>query len=623
MRAIVGNDPKVSFKTPPIHRFSMAYRNYVAPLSLVQSGKSLFLRRILFFALVLTSTWLAGRWMGTIVSPEGVITLKWMIVAIFSVLFGWISMTFWTAVMGFFLLLQEKDSFKKPQAQGFMEKEISSQTQIAIVVPVYNEEVRKVFSRLQVMYKSLEATGQLERFSFFVLSDSNQPHFYEQEEQAWGNLCAQVGGFGRIYYRRRTIRIHKKSGNISDFCRRWGLLYKYMIPLDADSLMSGEVMVHLVRTMEARGDIGILQTAPRGINQQSLISRINQFASFVYGPLLLAGSHFWQQEDGGFWGHNAIVRLEPFMKFCALPSLSGAPPFGGEVLSHDFIEAALMRRAGWGIWLAHDMQQSYEELPPNLLEELERDYRWCRGNIQHLRLMFMRGISFGHRFLFFNGNMFYFSAFLWLVLLLLMTAYAIIDFFHRPQYFPNARELFPAWPVHYHYLSRELLGVTMIFLFVPKILSVIWVLLSGKGYLFGGTGKLVASMVLETFFSILLAPIRMLFHSWFLVKSLLGGKIEWKKQVRNLKKTSLLEALGAHGAGSVLALIWGVLAFEVNQDLFWWLSIIVVPLLFAIPLSTLMSYPAIGSFFRKKGLFLTPVEIQPPNEIIRLNTLSP
>jgi membrane glycosyltransferase len=608
--------------TPPLQHFSMVYRPPRKAAGFARPWVSAsVVRRMIFFILVLSSTWLGGNTISTILGSEGLTQLTVAIICIFTVLFGWISATFWTALLGFITLTRHRDPFSvhPPPERGC--PGIAGQTRIAVVLPVYNEDVPRIFGGLKVMYESLQDTGQLNNFDFFILSDTNLPEQRVREEAAWEGLCRHVDGFGKVFYRNRKIRINKKSGNISDFCRRWGTRYDYMITLDADSLMAGGLMVDMVKIMESRRDIGILQTVPVGFNQKSLISRINQFISHVYGPLLSAGSFFWQFDDAGFWGHNAIIRLKPFMEYCALPRLSGPPPFGGEILSHDFIEAALMRRAGWGVWLAYDLKDSYEELPPNLLDELKRDFRWCRGNIQHLRLIFMRGISLGHRLLFLNGNMFYFSAFLWLVLLVLMTAYAITDIFHKPQYFPVQHTLFPAWPLHYRSLSINLLQVTVFFLFFPKFLSVIWVILSRRQALFGGTMRLCLSVIVETVFSVFLAPVRMLFHSWFVAAGLYPLKFDWKKQSRHFKKISFPEAFRAHWAGCLLALAWTLVAFEGGKILFFWSCIITVPLLAAIPLSILTSDPKAGEFFQKGGLFLTPAETCPSKEITRLQNL--
>ncbi len=609
---------KQMIQTPPLRRFSMAYRPFISQGKL---RETLILRRALLWFLVLGSSVFAARMIHIILSSDGPSALKWVIEAMFTVLFAWISVTFWTAFIGFIVLMAKHDPFLSDVPVDKTDGELSASATVAIVMPVYNEDVGRVFAGLQVMHESLQRTGELGRFHFFILSDTNNASHWQQEESAWRNLCEKVDGMGRIFYRRRKLRIHQKSGNIADFCRRWGSQYKYMIILDADSLMTGQLMVDMTRIMEKRPDIGILQTAPKGINQQSLGSRINQFTSHLYGPLLLAGSYFTQLEDAGFWGHNAIIRLEPFMKFCALPKLSGSLPFGGPILSHDFIEAALMRRAGWGVWLAYGLEDSYEELPPNLLKELERDCRWCRGNIQHLRLMLMKGISLGHRFLFLNGNMFYFSALLWLTMLILMTVYAISQFFHTSQYFPQQHRLFPDWPTHYPHLSMELLGVTAVFLYLPKILSIIWVLASGRSSLFGGPGRVIISVWWESIFSIFLAPIRMVFHSWFVATAFLGGKFDWKKQPRSHEALSFVQAFKAQWLISLMALIWAFVAFEVNHVLFLWLSVIVLPLLLSVPLSMLMSDARAGLFFKKAGFFLTPMETRPLHEIIRLQQL--
>ena len=615
----------------------MAYRPFIAPAAAhgdEQRGRVLAIRRTAFFILVAASTSIAGAAFTTIMGTDGLTPLSLAIISLYIFLFGWISFNFWTVIFGFWVALRKKDDalplFRDVQP-------IAPETRIALIMPVYNEEMARIYSSLRATYESLKDTGQLDRFDVFILSDSVQSEYVLMEETAWSELCRDVGGFGRIFYRRRKLRIHKKSGNVSDFCRRWGSQYKYMIIFDADSLMAGELLVRMVNVMEARGDIGILQTAPVAMNQTSLVSRLQQFASHVYGPLFFSGLRFWQLDESAFWGHNAIVRMAPFMKYCALPRLPGGPPFGGEILSHDFVEAALMRRAGWGVWLAYELEGSYEELPPNLLEELERDRRWCQGNIQHLRLMFMKGLALGHRLLFLNGNLFYFSSFMWFLLLVLMTVYAVANSFHTHVYFlPSERTLFPHWPVQYRALSIHLLMATAVFLFIPRVLSVALIASSPeKAARFGGVLRLSVSVILETIFSTLLAPLRMLFHAWYVVLNLIGQKLVWKSQVRRSRRTSLAEAFRAYGPGTAGAVVWGAIAYVVNKSLFWWVSIIVIPLLFAIPISVLFSYPSLGIFFRKRGLFLTPVRNCPfkgsalfsglfkgPYEISIVNSLS-
>ena len=240
----------------------------------------------------------------------------------------------------------------------------------AVVMPIRNEDVARVFAGLRATYESLAQTGELAHFDFFVLSDTSDADTRVAEVAAWERLCRDAGGLGRIFYRWRTHRIKRKSGNIADFCRRWGTRYRYMVVLDADSVMSGSCLVTLVRLANAHPDAGIIQTAPRATGRDTLFARIQQFATRMYGPLFTAGLHYWQLGESHYWGHNAIIRVAPFVEYCGLHRLPGTGALSGEILSHDFVEAALMRRAGWGVWIAYDVVGSYEEMPPNLIDEL-------------------------------------------------------------------------------------------------------------------------------------------------------------------------------------------------------------------------------------------------------------
>jgi len=234
----------------------------------------------------------------------------------------------------------------------------------------------------------------------------------------------------------------------------------------------------------------------------------------------------------------------------------------------------------------------------------------------------MKGITFGRRLQFFNGNMFYFSAFFWLLLLILTTVYGIIDFLHKPEYFPVHHSLFPTWPVQYRVLLLSLLIVTSVCLFLPKILSVVWAVLSRQSHFYGGVLRMILSVFLETVASVFLSPIRMMFHGSFVITSFLGGKFEWKKQSRNLERITFGKAFRAHWKGSVIALIWAFLALQVNQTLFLWIALIAVPLFFAIPITMVMSSRRIGALFKTLGLFTSPVEIIPPPEATRFNQLA-
>ena len=268
---------------------------------------------------------------------------------------------------------------------------------------------------------SIEATGHLESFDFFILSDTRDLDLWVLEETAWTNLCRRLDGFGRIYYRRRKTNENRKAGNIGDFVRTWGGGYEAMLVLDADSLMDGADIVKMARVMEAYPRLGILQTPPKLIRGSSVFTRLQQFAMRLYGPLFIRGLNYWQLGGGSYWGHNALIRLKPFSEFCELPALPGREPFGGRILSHDFVEAALMVAEGWEVWLAWDIEGTYEEAPPTLVDHLIRDRRWCQGNLQHLWLIFARKLPFSVRMHLFMGIMAYLGSPLWFLFLLFGT----------------------------------------------------------------------------------------------------------------------------------------------------------------------------------------------------------
>jgi membrane glycosyltransferase len=485
----------------------------------------------------------------------------------------------------------------------------------AIVMPICEEPVPRVFAGLRAIHRSLEKTGFLERFDFFVLSDTKDPANAVHEEAAWFQWCRDVGGFGRIFYRRRRVRIERKAGNVADFCRRWGNQYRYMVMLDADSVMSGAAITRLVAMMEAQADVGMIQTAPVAVMRRSLFARVQQFASRLYGPIFAAGLHYWQLGEGQYWGHNTIIRVAPFMDCCHLPRLPGKPPLGGEILSHDFVEAALMGRAGWTLWLAYDLEGSYEEVPSNLLEEMARDRRWCQGNIQHLQLLFTEGLRGAHRALFLNGVLSYVSAGLWFSFLALSTSEAIWQALREPVYFPPGPSLFPEWPVWRPDWAFALAGVTGAILFLPKLLAVALVVLRGRARQFGGFLRLLASALLEVLVSTLLAPVRMVFHTRFVFSNLLGRTVSWSSPPRGDRETTWREAFRYHAFDTVWAGAWAAGVFALNPSYFWWLTPIVAALLLSIPVSVLTSRIGLGDRARAAGLFRIPEESSPPPEI--------
>lgn len=578
-------------------------------------------RRRTFFSAVFLLTSLATWFMADLLwQGEGYLSvLEWTLLGLFVLLFTHIAIGFVTALLGFYVVNRGGDSRQITSTVKPGEDVPLAST--AVIMPVFNEDVSRVFEGMRVIYRSLEETGKLEHFDFFMLSDSNQPNQWIQEEVAWVELCKQVGGFGKIFYRKRRQQINKKAGNVADFLRRWGRSYRYMVVLDADSIMTGEALVKLVATMEKNANVGIIQTAPRLVNGETLYSRLQQFANRLYSPIFLAGLNYWQQYDGNYWGHNAVIRVQPFIDHCALPDLPGSEPFGGRILSHDFVEAALMRKAGWAVWLASDIDGTYEEGPPTLIESAKRDRRWCQGNMQHSWLLAAKGFRPINRFHLLMGVMAYVSSPLWLLFLVLSTIH-VFDLVRSPVHgsTPEIQTSLFGYIIAVPE-AFTLFVFTMLLLFLPKVIGVILTVQDKKrSERFGGAGAVVTSALLENVFSALLAPVNMLFNSKFVIYTLLGQGVSWVTQKRGSDDddTDWREAILTHSPHILFGVVWGVSSYIISPAFFWWLSPVLTGLVLSIPISIGLSKVSLGQKARRWRIFLTPEETQPSYELRRL-----
>jgi membrane glycosyltransferase len=578
-------------------------------------GRTATLRRTVFAVLALIQTAAFTYFMVTNVLPyRGRQPLELAILTLFTILFAWISLGFWTALSGFVLLALGRDRHAITRS-ALPTEPIPPQARTAVIMPIRNEHVARVFAGVRATYESVVATGSGEHFDFFVLSDSNDPDTLVAERHAWLDLCAAVDGFGRIFYRWRRHRVKRKSGNVADFCRRWGSQYRYMVVLDADSIMSGGCLTTLVRLMEANPTAGIIQTAPRAAGRETLYARMQQFAMRVYGPLFTAGLHFWQLGESYYWGHNAIIRIAPFIRHCALGRLPGRGPLSGEILSHDFVEAALMRRAGWRVWMAYDLPGSYEEVPPNVIDELKRDRRWCQGNLINSRLFLWQGLDAAHRAVFMSGIMAYVSAPLWFLSLVVSTAFIVLQTVIGPHYFVQPRQLFPTWPRWDINAALGFVIATAVVLFTPKILGGILTVARGAR-LFGGGPGVGLSVLLEVVFSALLAPIRMLFHTQFVLAALTGLGGGWSSPPREDVQTTWGEGIRRHGLHTVLGGAWAAGLYWLDSSYTWWLLLPVIgPLTLSIPISVYSSRVSFGRLLRRAGLLRIPEETDPPVEL--------
>ena len=568
-------------------------------------------RRIALTLVVLAQTVLASWSLARTFSSPELSALQIAIIVNFSVLFSWISFSFWSNVAGFWTLW--RGGAVCPVAEKARRgADQPLHTHTALLMPICNEDVSRCLAAIEAIYLSLAETGELDHFEFFLLSDSSDAERQVEEEIAWAKTCRNVDGFNRIFYRHRRNNVKRKSGNIADFLRRWGVNYDHMVVLDADSVMSGENLVQLARLMERYPKVGIIQTVPTIVNGQSLFARAQQFASRCYGPLFSASLHFWQLGESYYWGHNAIIRVAPFVKHCGLARLFGKPPLGGEILSHDFVEAALIGRAGWEVWLARGLSGSYEESPPSLLDELKRDRRWCQGNLQHLRLWFGNGIRAGHRAILVMGVMAYASALLWLSFLCLNTVELVVQSLTMPVYFSPQPRLFPIWPEWHPEWALALVGTTALLLLLPKLFSFLLILKNRETRLYGGLVSLSASIALEILLSTLVAPIRMWFHSKFVLLTLLGRPIRWTTQCRAESATDWRAAISAHGFSAFFAGAWIVVMSWINPAVLLWMLPICLALALSVPLSVYLSRPGLGQAAKRWHLFQIPEESSLP-----------
>lgn len=575
-------------------------------------GVSPKLRRVVFFGMVVVVNMVAVLWMADLFWRAGLHRAHLPLIAIFSILNGLLVLGFFHAIFGAIEILRGRR--REVRITDFAEGPAAMlEKRHAVVMPVYNEDSRKFCARIEAIYRSIEAKGHLDSFDFFLLSDTRDHDLWILEEVAWTNLCRRLNGFGKVYYRRRRTNENRKAGNIGDFVRKWGGGYEGMLVLDADSLMEGGDIVKMARVMEAYPRLGILQTPPKLIRGASVFTRLQQFAMRLYGPLYIRGLNFWQLGGGSYWGHNAMIRVKPFSEFCELPALPGREPFGGRILSHDFVEAALMVSEGWEVWLAWDIQGTYEEAPPTLVDHLKRDRRWCQGNMQHLWLIFARKLPVPVRIHLFMGIMAYLGSPLWFLFLVMGTWLAWDFKMSELSVLPFEGFAGRWFGIDGHSQGLILIALVFSMLFLPKVLALAGTLAVPKlRRSFGGAMPLLAGVGLETVVSILLAPCAMMSHTLIVAGIISGRSVGWGSQSREADGTAWSDAAGFHFIPTMAGILWTWVAWQVGRDFMLWMSPILLGLVLCIPISVWTSRVRYGLALRGKRILVTPEELNPP-----------
>ncbi|GAB6967580.1 glucans biosynthesis glucosyltransferase MdoH [Komagataeibacter kakiaceti JCM 25156] len=570
----------------------------------------IWLRRLLVIGGAVVMTGLAGYEMDLVFNAVQRSVAGMVMLVLFVVLFLWIALAFTSALAGFGSMLAHGGLGLGITRTGPLPR-LSSRT--ALLMPTYNEDPGRVMAGLRATIDSLTATLQERAFDVFILSDTTDPDIWVAEEAAYMALCRATGWGGRLFYRRRAVNTDRKAGNIAQWVRAYGAAYQQMITLDADSVMAGDVIVWLTAAMERNPGVGLIQSLPVIVNGSTLFARMQQFAGRVYGPLIAHGIAWWHGSEGNYWGHNAIIRTAAFAEQAGLPHLPGRKPFGGAIMSHDFVEAALMRRGGWAIHMVPALGGSYEESPPSLTDIAIRDRRWCQGNLQHAKVISANGLHWVSRMHMLMGIGSYVTSPLWLIFLLVGIVVSLQSRFYKPEYFGDTKLLYPHWP-HVDPVQAEYMFLgTMVVLLAPKILAYILLLLDGplrRGC--GGAIAAAASIVVETVVGGLLAPIAMLIQTGGVISILMGRDSGWNAQRRDAGSLQIMQNVRLYMVHTLMGMALAAAAWSVSLPLFLWMLPVTLGLVCAIPLTVLTGSTAVGQAFRRAHLLLIPEETAPP-----------
>jgi membrane glycosyltransferase len=569
------------------------------------SDPALGARRWLFFGLNAVSMVTLAWVMTHVLAARGWSAASGVFLMLFMIGLPWTLIGFWNAAVGFLILRFSSDpvAFTNPALRN-TPKDSPITTRIAVCIAVRHEDVGQVFARLDAMVRDIAATPWANAFAFHVLSDSVRSEIVAAEEKAFADLREGHPRAAFLHYRRRTVNTGFKAGNLREFAERAQGSYDHMIVLDADSVMSASSMLRLVRAMQANPTLGILQTLVVGQPSGSAFTRIFQFGMRHAMRTQTVGSAWWQGPAGPYWGHNAIIRLKPFVDHCVLPVLSGRGPLGGQILSHDQVEAAMMRGAGYDVRVIADEFESWEENPPNLPDFIKRDLRWCQGNLQYLKLLAMPGLKPMGRFQLINAIMMYAGAPAWL--LMQVAGLAMIG--------DGSKFSAPVTLAFVLYFGMLALG------FAPRLLGMLDVLLrADRRRLYGGPMRLLVGGFVDTLFSIFLGPVMMIAQSLFVVGLVFGRRVLWEAQNRDGRVVPFGEAIRGLWPQMLFGLAVTAILVRHAAGVLPWAAPTILPCLLAVPFTCLTAGRVLGRLFVRLRLCAIPDEYAPPSNVIISN----
>lgn len=464
----------------------------------------------------------------------------------------------------------------------------------ALLFPIYHEDPEVVAETITNLLDDLERNGVLGNFAIFVLSDSQNEASRKIEKKIFGALTREVASRLPVTYRNRERNVGKKAGNISEWVTRWGHDFDHFIVFDADSRMSTGTLTRLVATMQQQADTALIQTVPALVGSQTTFGRLQEFSSALSGKIAAAGYAAWQGDSGNYWGHNAIIRTRAFAACAGLPILQGAAPFGGHIQSHDFVEAAFLRRAGWRVALVSSLDGSYEGTPQSLVDMAVRDRRWMQGNLQHGAILSADGLHPVSRLHLAMGIASYLSSALWAAMVALGLSLVWQDQERTLRYFSDQKTLFPVWPTFDPQVGLWLLLATLVVVFLPKLIGLCVAIVLGARR---GVGLLTlwrtfAGWWVEVIYSALLAPVSMMLHLKGLSEILLGRDSGWRTQKRVGDGVGLIVAARFHMLHVAAGLALAAIAAALSWHAFLWVSPMAIGLIVSPILTRLTSLPA-------------------------------
>ena len=569
-------------------------------------NKTIKYRRLMIALLVGGTIAAAVGFMTKLLSLNGWGLSDTIMVALFALTMPWVALGFWNSLIGLILLRKDRDWLSKiaPYTQNVSaEGKIKSRT--AIIMPVYNEDTERVFRHLRAIKSSVDDTGQADRFDFFLLSDSDNPNIIKEEEaqmSAWRSCDTHPQ---RLHYRRRRENSEGKAGNVWEFCQNDSENFDYMIVLDVDSVMSGKAILRLVHLMQANETIGILQTLAVGLPTTSPFGRIFQFGMRQGMRPYTVGSAWWQGPAGPYWGHNAIIRLEPFRNHCRLPRLPGPPPLGGHIMSHDQVEAVLMHRAGYEVWVLPIEDGSFEESPPTLIDFIGRDLRWCQGNMQYLQLLGMQGLRFLSRIQLGLAVLMYLAAPAWLGFLLLGFSQVIAASSGGILWDQASTALGIG-------IFTGMMGLTL----APKIIGFLdLVLRSESRKAYGGMRKIFINGIVDLITSILMGPIVAVAQTMFLIGLFFGKRILWNAQMRTAYTLNVGDALSVLWPQLLIGVVGTVTLAYSSPASLPWATPILLGLMLSAPFAIVTSSLRFGQLMGRLQMCATPEELCPSPEV--------